>query len=202
MIRGAIAAAAAWAWASAALAQPSGVDLAQSLNAVVFAPRSAPAAMPVIVVPESNPAFIPGTWKPFTFNAPTGSWGGARDALGASTTVTLWSADGIRQRLHAMGVKDGEDVFGGQGRIYVFAAVHGQAVGMNLQGLQRAGWSTDYSSALVGDGQIGVGWRKGGFEADFGYVHRSVHLENTPLGASDGYADDMAALSFTFHPHW
>jgi hypothetical protein len=199
-------AAAAWAWASAALAQPSGVDLAQSLNAVVFAQRSSPAPTPLLVLPTSpSTPLLPGNWKPFTFDPaydPPGGVSSGRGAIGASTTMTLWSADGIRQRLHAMGFKDGDEVFGDKGRIYVFAAVHGQAVGMNLQGLQRAGWSTDYSSALVGDGQIGVGWRKGGFEADLGYVHRSVHLQNTPLGVSDGYADDMAALSFTFHPHW
>ena len=202
MIRGAVAVAAAWAWVGAALAQPSGADLAQSLNAPVFVMPSASAGTPMIAVPETNPAYVPGLWKSFSFSAPVSSWAGAHGGLGASTTVTVWSSDTIRQRLHAMGVKDGDQVFGDKSRIYVFAAVHGQAVGMNLQGMQRAGLSADYSSAMIGDGQIGVGWRKGGFEADLGYVHRSVHIDNAPLGVSDGYADDMAALSFTFHPHW
>jgi hypothetical protein len=104
-----------------------------------------------------------------------------------------------------MGVEDGAAEFGRQGRFYLFAAVHGQAVGYNLQtqgGMHRAGWTTDESSALVGDGQIGLGWRKGGMEAALGYVHRGVHLKNVPFGMSDSYADDMGALSFTFHPRW
>jgi hypothetical protein len=101
-----------------------------------------------------------------------------------------------------MGVKDGDAVFGGQGRIYLFAAVRGQAVGLNLKGLQRAGWSTDYSSALIGDGQVGVGWRKGGFEADLGYVRHSTKLAHVPVGVSDSYTDDMAAVSIAFHPRW
>lgn len=215
MVRGAMAASAAWAWAAAALAQPSGVDLVQALNAAVFVPKAA-AASPagrILVFPVSPSALLPGAWKPFSFDRSgdseaadgqgvNGRGANGQGALGASTTVTLWSAENIRRRLNAMGVRDGDEMFGDKGRIYLFAAVHGQAVGMNLQGLKGAGWSTDYSSALIGDGQIGVGWRKGGFEADIGYVHRSVHLQNAPLGVSDGYGDDMAALSFTFRPRW
>jgi len=77
---------------------------------------------------------------------------------------------------------------------------------MNLQetggALRRAGWSTDEASALVGDGQVGVGWRKGGIEASFGYVHRDVRMQGAPVGASDSYSDNMAALAFTYRPHW
>jgi len=84
--------------------------------------------------------------------------------------------------------------------------VRGQAVGLNMTetggALRQAGWSTDTSSALVGDGQVGVGWRKGGMEATVGYVHRGIHVKNAPYGVSDSYGDDMAALSLTFHPHW
>jgi hypothetical protein len=112
----------------------------------------------------------------------------------------------LQGRLKAMGVKDGEEVYGGRGRVYLFAAVRGQAVGMNLvagsgAGLHRDGWSSDTASALVGDGQVGVGWRKGRMEADLGYVHRGVHIKDAPRGVSDSYADDMAAVSLTFRPH-
>jgi len=68
-------------------------------------------------------------------------------------------------------------------------------------GLHRDGWSSDTASALVGDGQVGVGWRKGRVEADLGYVHRGVHIKDAPRGVSDSYADDMAAVSLTFRPH-
>ena len=211
MIRGAMAVA-AWAWASAAFAQASAPaqppalvqtaapDLIQGLNAPMFVGGALSA--PVVVLPPSVVTPFGDGWRA---PAPAGdapAWANRSSALGAGTTVTLWSPGGIRQRLEAMGVKDGDKVFRGESRVYVFAAVHGQAVGMNLQGLQRAGWSTDTSSAMVGDGQVGVGWRKGGFEADLGYVHRSIHFAHTPIGVSDSYADDIAAVSFSFHPNW
>jgi hypothetical protein len=131
-----------------------------------------------------------------------GSAGGSSAEAGA--TLKIGSVkDAINDRLSAMGVKNGASAYGNQSRIYLFAAVRGQAVGLNMQqsngSLQRAGWSTDQSSALIGDGQVGVGWRKGGLEATMGYVHRGVHVKNAPLGVSDSYADDMAALSLTKH---
>lgn len=131
-----------------------------------------------------------------------GSAGGSSAEAGATLKITSVQ-DAINDRLSAMGVKNGAQTYGDQGRIYLFAAVRGQAVGLNMQqtagGLQRAGWSTDQTSALIGDGQVGVGWRKGGMEATVGYVHRGVHVKNAPLGATDSYADDMAALSLTKH---
>ena len=125
--------------------------------------------------------------------------------LGGEVPVTS-VGDILKGKLQAMGVQDGKARYGGEGRFYLFAAVHGQAVGLNLQseggGLHKTGWSTDQTSALVGDGQVGLGWRKGGMEAAVGYVHRGVHFRNVPIGMSDSYADDMAAVSFTFHPRW
>lgn len=187
MVRG-WAAVTAWAWASIALAQSPAPDLVQRLNAAVFLAK--PVATPS---PLAWTSFQPlsGAADPFASNArPVGA------------TVTLWAPGGIRQRLEAMGVRDGDAVFGRQGRVYLFAAVKGQAVGLNLQGFKRAGWSTDYSSTLIGDGQIGVGWRKGGFEADLGYVRRSTRFVHTPVGTSDSFTDDMAAVSIAFHPRW
>ena len=134
-----------------------------------------------------------------------GSGGGSSAEAGATFKFSSVQT-ALHDRLEAMGVKDGAKAYGDQGRWYLFAAVRGQAVGLNMQetggALRRTGWSTDVSSALVGDGQVGVGWRKGGVEASFGYVHRGVHIQNAPMGASDSYADDMAAFAFTYHPHW
>ncbi len=125
--------------------------------------------------------------------------------LGGEVPVTT-VGDLLKGKLRAMGVVDGAARYGRGGRFYLFAAVHGQAVALNLQqeggALRRTGWSTDQTSALVGDGQVGLGWRKGGMEAALGYVHRGVHFKNVPIGMSDSYADDMAAVSFTFHPRW
>jgi hypothetical protein len=134
-----------------------------------------------------------------------GSTGHSSAEIGATFKITSVK-DALQDRLHALGVKNGSQAYGNQGRLYLFAAVRGQAVGLNMTetggALRQAGWSTDTSSALVGDGQVGVGWRKGGMEATVGYVHRGIHVKNAPYGVSDSYGDDMAALSLTFHPHW
>ncbi|MBV8593601.1 MAG: hypothetical protein JOZ27_04775 [Caulobacteraceae bacterium] len=205
MKRVAMAVAAVWAWTSSASAQPA-ADIspalnAQALNAAVFLPQPS-AVRPVFALPaegDIRPVSGTGLADRPSWTAP--SWS-AHDAFGAGATVDLWSPGGLRRRLEAMGFKDGDQAYARQARVYLFAAVHGQALGLNLQGLQRAGWSTDTSSALVGDGQIGVGWKKGAVEADVGYVHRSIHFIHSPVGLTDGWADDMAAVSFTFRPHW
>jgi hypothetical protein len=133
------------------------------------------------------------------------SIGGNSAEAGAMFKIT--SVKGaLQDRLRAMGVKNGV-TYGDQGRFYMFAAVKGQAIGLNMMSgasgaLRQAGWSTDASSALVGDGQVGVGWRKGGMETTLGYVHRGVHVKNAPYGVSDSFGEDLAALSLTFHPHW
>jgi hypothetical protein len=133
------------------------------------------------------------------------STGGNSAEAGAMFRLTSVKS-AIQDKLHAMGVKNGA-TYGDQGRWYVFAAVKGQAVGLNMMSngsgaLRQAGWSTDASSALVGDGQVGLGWRKGGMETTLGYVHRGVHVRNAPYGVSDSFSEDLAALSLTFHPNW
>jgi hypothetical protein len=199
----------------AAAARAAPLDNAiQRLNDVAFVSGHAPAGGGAILSRSGGPADV-GLDGPF----------GPRDKLSLASAMARpfpsRDADGLhlgveapvrsvgaflQGKLRDLGVKDGATRYRGEGRFYLFAAVHGQAVGLNLQtqgeGLHRTGWSTDQTSALVGDGQIGLGWRKGGIEAAIGYVHRGVHLRNTPVGVSDSYADDMGALSFTFHPHW
>jgi hypothetical protein len=131
------------------------------------------------------------------------SVGGNNASAGAM--IRLSSAQtAIQDKLNAMGVKNGAS-YGDQGRWYLFAAVKGQSVGLNMMGsglggLHQAGWSTDASSALVGDGQAGLGYRKGWMEASLGYVHRGVKLINAPYGASDSFQENLAAFSLTFHP--
>jgi hypothetical protein len=133
------------------------------------------------------------------------SAGGNSAEAGAMFKITSVKS-AIQDRLRAMGVRNGA-TYGDQGRWYVFAAVKGQAVGLNMMSngagaLRQAGWSTDASSALVGDGQVGVGWRRGGVETTLGYVHRGVHVRNAPYGVSDSFSEDLAAMSLTFHPNW
>jgi hypothetical protein len=101
-----------------------------------------------------------------------------------------------------MGVNDGLSL-GDQGRWYLFMAVSGRAVGMNMlrdvNDWDRAGWTTDPTSTLIGDGQVGVGWRKGSVQSSFGYVHREVKGQHMIFGQKT-YEDSLVAFTFSIRP--
>ena len=121
----------------------------------------------------------------------------------AGATVTLGQReDAIASRLGSLGVRDGS-VFGGAGRWYLFAAASGRAMGFNMlkdgaNGLNRS-WSQDSSSTLVGDAQVGVGWRKGAMQTSFGYIHREVKGDHMVWG-QDTRGDSMVAFSLSIKP--
>lgn len=138
-------------------------------------------------------------------HAGVGVIGGDRAGGGsaeAGATLSVSKADLAGERLKSMGVKDGS-AFGDQGRWYLFAAASGRAVGMNMlhgeSGWNRAGWSTDATSKLVGDTQVGVGWRRGAVQTSVGYVHRKVKGEHVMYGI-DPHDDDMVAFSLSIRP--
>ena len=110
----------------------------------------------------------------------------------------------VAERLKAMGLRDGGESFGERGRWYLFAAASGRAVGMNMlhgdAGWDRAGWTTDATSTLVGDAQLGVGWRKGPLQTSLGYVHREIKGAHMIWG-QDTPKDDMLAFSLSIRPH-
>ena len=129
------------------------------------------------------------------------SAGGSAEA-GAMLTLGQKASDGLKSRLGAMGVRDGS-AFGNEGRWYLFAAASGRAVGLNMQrnngDWNRAGWSTDPSSALIGDAQLGVGWRKGSMQTSFGYIHREVKGQHM-LWGQETKDDSMVAFSLSIKP--
>lgn len=131
----------------------------------------------------------------------TGAWGRSAEA---GATLSFAPAAEKSDPLGDLGVRSGK-AFGDQGRWYMFAAVSGKAVGLNMTRTdgdwRGAGWSSDPSSALVGDGQLGVGWRKGAMQAAFGYVHREIKVQNAPRGADNDIGDSMAAFTLSFKPH-
>lgn len=102
-------------------------------------------------------------------------------------------------------VSDGKK-YGDEGRWYLFAAASGRSVGLNMTrtegGWGQSGWSTDKTSKLVGDGQLGVGFRKGAMQASFGYVYREIKVQNGPLGADTDVSDSMAAFSLSIRPNF
>jgi Uncharacterized protein conserved in bacteria (DUF2219) len=128
------------------------------------------------------------------------SFGGSAEA---GATLRLMQGDAsLKQRLNSMGVRDGS-AFGGKGRWYLFAAATGRAVGLNMThsdaGWDRAGFSTDATSTLIGDAQVGVGWRKGAMQTSLGYIHREVKGQNMLFGVDPG-SDSMVAFSLSIRP--
>lgn len=121
---------------------------------------------------------------------------------GATLTVSKSRGERALEQLRDLGVKDGTS-FGDKGRWYLFAAASGRAVGLNMlhgeNGWDRAGWSTDASGALVGDAQVGVGWRKGDLQSSFGVIHREVKGRHMIFGQQTR-DDTVAAFTFSLRP--
>lgn len=108
-----------------------------------------------------------------------------------------------KDKLRELGIGDGARL-GGAGRWYLYAAASGRAVGLNMThntdtGWDRRGWTTDSTSALIGDAQLGVGYRKGGVQSSLGYVHREVKGKHMIWGQQTR-SDSMLAFSLTIHP--
>jgi hypothetical protein len=121
----------------------------------------------------------------------------------AGATLRLMQRDSSAARsLAALGLHDGKS-FGDRGRWYLFAAASGRAVGLNMlhgdAGWDRAGWTTDQTSALIGDAQVGVGFRKGPMQTSLGYIHREVKGQNMLFG-QETKDDSMVAFSLTIKP--
>lgn len=127
--------------------------------------------------------------------------GGLAEA-GARLELSQKKDRAVLAGLNAIGVSDGSR-FGDKGRWYLFAAASGRAVGLNMLhgegGWDRAGWTTDQSSKLVGDAQVGVGWRKGATQTSLGVLHREVKAEHTYYGY-ESKPDTLVAFSFAVRP--
>ena len=89
-----------------------------------------------------------------------------------------------------------------RGRWFLFAAAGGQAVGLNMQPTTGGSrWSSGSASTMINDGQAGFGWRRGGTQAAFGYVHREISAhEFDPYSVRmRNLSDSMVGLSFSLH---
>jgi hypothetical protein len=130
-----------------------------------------------------------------------GTFGGTAEA-GAVVRLGQNLDDKVAGGLGQMGVRDGAS-FGNQGRWYLFAAASGRAVGMNMLRQDGdwygAGWSTDPSSGLVGDAQVGVGWRRGAVQTSLGLVHREVKGQHMIWG-QETKDDSLVAFSLSIKP--
>ena len=100
----------------------------------------------------------------------------------------------------ALGVKDGSS-FKSKSRLYVFGAVSGRGVGMNLMHDNESGWkneglSTD-KGGFVGQRQAGIALRKGPAQLALSYVQEKTRA--TILGMTT-IKDHRAMLSVTVTP--
>jgi len=120
----------------------------------------------------------------------------------AGATLRLMQRDSAAaQRLKALGLRDGA-ALGDRGRWYLFAAASGRAVGLNMlrgDGGWDRSWTTDQTSTLIGDAQVGVGWRKGAMQTSLGYIHRQVKGAHMLYGV-DAHDDSMVAFSLSIKP--
>lgn len=100
----------------------------------------------------------------------------------------------------ALGVKDGSS-FKSKSRIYMFGAVSGRGVGMNLMHDNESGWknmglSTD-KGGFIGQRQAGVAIRKGPAQASLSYVQEKTRAQI--LGITS-IKDHRAMLTLSFVP--
>jgi hypothetical protein len=127
---------------------------------------------------------------------------GASAEAGAELRLSKSKDDRAKDGLRAMGVTDGAH-FGDQGRWYLFAAASGRAVGLNMLrndgAWDRAGWTTDPTSTLIGDAQVGVGFRKGAMQTSFGFIHREVKGQHMVFG-QETKDDSLVAFSLSIRP--
>lgn len=127
--------------------------------------------------------------------------GGSAEA-GATLKLSQRVGAQANEKLRDLGVREGS-ILGNQGRWYLFAAASGQAVGLNMlrgeQGWDRAGWTTDATSTLVGDAQVGVGWRKGVLQTSLGYMHREIKGQHMIFGQQTR-EDSVVAFTLSIKP--
>lgn len=103
------------------------------------------------------------------------------------------------RRPDGLGLAPGER-FGDRGRWYLFAAASGRAVGLNMllgaSGWDPAGWSSDPSGVMIGDAQVGAGWRKGGAQTSLGLIRREMKGRHM-AGGQRSRDDSVVALTFS-----
>jgi hypothetical protein len=130
-----------------------------------------------------------------------GSSGGSAEAGATLTLGRKTASQQVAAGLGRLGFREGASD-GDNGRWYVFAAASGRAVGLRLTAREAgSNWSRtlDNSSALIGDAQLGVGWRKGAMQTSLGYIHRSVKGDHMIWG-QQAQDDSMVAFSLSIKP--
>jgi hypothetical protein len=120
-------------------------------------------------------------------------------AAEAGATLSFGLSE-LRSQLERL--PNGSDL-GTAGRWYMFAAASGRAVGLNMLHDSATGWdrswSQDSTSALIGDAQLGLGWRKGDLQTSLGLIHRRIKGDHMIWGQQTK-DDSVLAFSFSVKP--
>ena len=130
-----------------------------------------------------------------------GSSGGSAEAGAMITLGRKTASQQVAEGLGRLGFREGASD-GDNGRWYVFAAASGRAVGLSVAAREAgSSWNRtlDNSSALIGDAQVGVGWRKGIMQTSLGYIHRTVKGDHM-IWAEQAQDDSMVAFSLSIKP--
>ena len=130
-----------------------------------------------------------------------GSSGGSAEAGAMITLGRKTAGQQVAEGLGMLGFREGASD-GDNGRWYVFAAASGRAVGLSLAAREPgSNWNRtlDNSSALIGDAQVGIGWRKGAMQTSLGYIHRTVKGDHMIWG-EQAQDDSMVAFSLSIKP--
>lgn len=100
----------------------------------------------------------------------------------------------------ALNVGSGEAQYGERGRWYLFGALRGRAVGLNLtrspEGMRGEGLTAD-RGGFMGLMQTGFGWRKGGLQTSIGYTY--TNIKGRQLGRTLGH-EERLGVSFSLRP--
>lgn len=118
----------------------------------------------------------------------------------AGGVVALNKAARAQQIAESLGIHDGVR-FKGKNRLYIFGAVSGRGIGMNLLHDQENGWTNAGLSSdkggFIGQRQAGLAWRNGRTQAAISYVQEKTY--STLLGLTS-IKDHRAMINFTFTP--
>jgi len=123
-----------------------------------------------------------------------------RPPAAVSRRVVALNRPALRSGSGLPGVRNGSS-FGGRSRFYMFGAVSGRAVGLNLMhdgaaGWRNAGLSTD-KDGFVGQRQAGLALRNGSTQAAVSFVQEKAHAQVVGMTS---IKDRRAMLNFTFIP--
>jgi hypothetical protein len=155
------------------------------------------------------PALLSGEAGAYGFDVSPHAGIGLSDAghsAEAGATLRFGDLDGRSRLRRALGLVavDGAR-FGQRGRWYVFVAISGRAVGVNMRRDALDGeWrpavlSTDQTSGFITSAQAGVAWRQGPVQASLGYMRRRVRIA-APHPELYSSGDNAVALALAVKP--